>query len=180
MPFATYFSLPPPPTAVLSPCSDSRNAADTVGVNGIYVPVECILIIRVGVFEAAIQYACVREIFTLPAHSVCVRVCLSPLLPLSLVWFCYAPHTYFRLFSPPPPPSHARMCNQLINIERQQILLSQYALTHLSENWREGRRRRGGGRHYHPRSDQLSKKSLSRSSARKRRSGIGFGEHSIS
>lgn len=36
--------------------SDSRGAADTVGVNGIYVPVECILIIRGGIFEAVTQY----------------------------------------------------------------------------------------------------------------------------
>lgn len=36
--------------------SDSHSAADTVGVNGIYVPVECILIIQDGIFEAATQY----------------------------------------------------------------------------------------------------------------------------
>lgn len=74
------------------PRYDSRNAADTVGVNGVYVPVECILIIRGGIFEAVIQSTCVREIFTLFVMSVCRRFvvddCASPL------------YTYFRLFNP--------------------------------------------------------------------------------
>lgn len=67
----------------LEPRSDSRNAADTVGVNGIYVPVECILIIRVGVFEAAIQCARVREIFTLRGFASVSLIFLSISLSLS-------------------------------------------------------------------------------------------------
>lgn len=52
--------------------SDSRSAADTVGVNGIYVPVECILIIRGGIFEAAIQYVRTWNFHTV--RHVCVTI----------------------------------------------------------------------------------------------------------
>lgn len=52
--------------------SDSRNAPDTVGVNGIYVLVECILIIRGGIFEAATQYVRTWNFHTV--RHVCVAV----------------------------------------------------------------------------------------------------------
>lgn len=52
--------------------SDSRSAVDTVGVNGIYVPVECILIIRGGIFEAATQYVRTWNFHT--ARHVCVTI----------------------------------------------------------------------------------------------------------
>jgi len=52
--------------------SDSRGAADTVGVNGIYVPVECILIIHGGIFEAATQYVRTWNFHTV--RHVCVPI----------------------------------------------------------------------------------------------------------
>jgi len=55
--FSIYHLPRASPGAILShSLAFSRNAADTVGLNGIYVPVECILIIRAGVFGPAATY----------------------------------------------------------------------------------------------------------------------------
>lgn len=77
---------------------DSRNAADTVGVNGVYVPVECILIIRGGIFEATIPSP------PLLTHRVRAHVkfshCSSCLCADSLLMTELPPlYTYFRLFN---------------------------------------------------------------------------------